>query len=49
MTKISTPLANNGQANGDSSGPVISADGSTIIFSTNAVNLVNEPPAGNDY
>jgi len=45
VTKISTPLKDNGQANGLSSGPVISADGSTIIFGTAASNLVDEPPA----
>lgn len=49
LSKISTPYVNGGQANGDSSGPVISADGSTIVFSTNAKNLVDEPPVGTNY
>ncbi|CAI6083649.1 fibronectin type III domain-containing protein [Cohnella sp. JJ-181] len=49
LSKISTPYVNGGQANGDSSGPLISADGSTIIFNTNAKNLVDEPPAGTSY
>ena len=49
LSKISTPYVNGGQANGDSSSPVISADGSTIIFSTNAKNLVDHPPADTSY
>lgn len=49
LSKLSTPLGDGGQANGDSSDPVISADGSTIVFGTNAGNLVPTPPGSREY
>ncbi|MBN2982194.1 PD40 domain-containing protein [Cohnella algarum] len=49
LSKISTPLGDGGQADGDSSGPDMSADGSTIVFSTNARNLVEGAPTAGYY
>ncbi len=49
LTRLTVPVRSEGQ-DGDSSDPVISADGSTIVFSTNARNIVQSPPSGTgDY
>ncbi|WP_372631349.1 S-layer homology domain-containing protein [Cohnella sp.] len=48
LTRLTVPVRSEGQ-DGDSSDPVISADGSTIVFSTNARNIVQSPPSGTGY
>ncbi len=49
LTRLTVPVRSEGQ-DGDSSDPVISADGSTIVISTNARNIVQSLPSGTgDY
>lgn len=48
ITRLSTAWGG-GQADNYSFGPVISGDGSTVVFFTRARNLVQQPPSGTTY